>query len=79
MKDIKVKDIVIIGGGSSGWMAALFLLKRKEYNITVIESKKISTIGVGESTQPAVSAFLNFAGYQQTCLLYTSPSPRDRG
>ena len=40
MKDIKVKDIVIIGGGTSGWMAALFLLKREGYNITVIESKR---------------------------------------
>ena len=59
MKDIKVKDIVIIGGGTSGWMAALFLLKREGYNITVIESKKIPTIGVGESTQPSVSAFSN--------------------
>ena len=66
MKDIKVKDIVIIGGGTSGWMAALFLLKREGYNITVIESKKIPTIGVGESTQPSVSAFFEFAGYKQT-------------
>ena len=66
MKDIKVKDIVIIGGGTSGWLAAIFLIKREVYNITVIESKKIPTIGVGESIQPAVTAFLNFAGYQPT-------------
>ena len=62
MRDIKVKDIVIIGGGTSGWLAAIFLIKREVYNITVIESKKIPTIGVGECIQPAVTAFLYFAG-----------------
>lgn len=65
MKDIKIKDIVIVGGGAAGWLAASFLVKRK-YNITLIESKKISAIGVGESIQPAVSGFLYFAGYDQT-------------
>mgnify|MGYP006150539335 FL=1 len=65
MKDIKIKDIVIVGGGTAGWLAAIFLLKRR-YNVTVIESKKIPTIGVGESIQPAVTAFLDFAGYQPT-------------
>ena len=38
MRDIKIKDIVIVGGGTAGWMAAIFLVKR-QYNITVIESK----------------------------------------
>jgi len=65
MRDIKIKNIIIVGGGTSGWMAAIFLVRR-QYNITVIESKKTSVIGVGESIQPAVTAFLDFAGYQPT-------------
>ena len=51
MRNIKVNDIVIIGGGSSGWLSAIYLLKKfKNLNVTLIESAKISTIGVGEST-----------------------------
>ena len=34
MRDIKIKDIVIVGGGAAGWLAACFLIKRK-YNITI--------------------------------------------
>jgi tryptophan halogenase len=65
MRDIKIKDIVIVGGGAAGWLAAIFLIKRK-YNVTLIESKHIPSIGVGESIQPAVSGFLDFSGYNQT-------------
>ena len=64
MRNIKVNDIVIIGGGSSGWLSAIYLLKKfKHLNVTLIESAKISTIGVGESTQPSVVSFLLDAGY----------------
>ena len=67
MRNIKINDIVIIGGGSSGWLTALFFLKTfKHFNVTLIESDKISHIGVGESIQPSVSAFLLEAGYKQT-------------
>ena len=59
MRNIKVNDIVIVGGGSSGWLSAIYLLKTFEHlNITLIESDKISTVGVGESTQPSVTSFL---------------------
>jgi len=67
MRNIQVNNIVIVGGGSSGWLTAIFLLRfNSSLNVTLIESDKISHIGVGESTQPAVSNFLNFIGYPQT-------------
>jgi tryptophan 6-halogenase len=67
MRNIKVSDIVIVGGGSSGWLSAIYLLKRfKDLNVTLIESAKISTIGVGESIQPSVTSFLLDIGYKST-------------
>ena len=47
----KIENIVIVGGGSAGWMTAATLIKTfPDKSITVIESPNISTIGVGEST-----------------------------
>jgi len=43
--------IIIVGGGSAGWMTASTLIKTfPDKDITVIESPKYPTIGVGEST-----------------------------
>jgi tryptophan halogenase len=45
-------NIVIVGGGTAGWLAALFASKYRpgEHNITVVDSSEIGIIGVGEST-----------------------------
>jgi len=46
-----IKKIIIVGGGSAGWMTAATLESQfPTYNISLIESKNIATIGVGEST-----------------------------
>ena len=46
-----INSIVIVGGGSAGWMSAATLIKAfPDKKITVIESSSIPTVGVGEST-----------------------------
>ena len=63
-----IKDIVIVGGGFSGYMTGL-LIKHAfgtdlwpELTITVIESSSIGTVGVGESTAQNVPILLNKVG-----------------
>ena len=43
--------IVIVGGGTAGWLAALMISKiRPEHSVTCIESSKIGIIGAGEGS-----------------------------
>lgn len=60
---MKVNDIVIVGGGSAGWMSAAALIRAyPEKNITVIESPNVPTIGVGESTYDGIQHYVNYLG-----------------
>ncbi len=57
--------IVILGGGTAGWMTACFLAhhwRDKNVAITVIESPEIGIIGVGEGSTPQLKAFFSHLG-----------------
>src|SRR5215212_10650910 len=62
-----IKKIVIVGGGSAGWMTAAYLSKalEEDVQIVVVESSNISTVGVGEATFSTLKLFLDFLGLEE--------------
>lgn len=69
MRELKpIKNVVIVGGGTAGWMTAAYLWKAFGQNvtITVLEAPTIPKIGVGEATVPNLQKVLfDFLGIPQ--------------
>ncbi|PKM17916.1 MAG: tryptophan halogenase [Gammaproteobacteria bacterium HGW-Gammaproteobacteria-15] len=59
MTNHTVKQVLIVGGGTAGWMTAAMLSKLMgpQLSIRLIESDAIGTVGVGEATIPAIQHF----------------------
>src|SRR4029079_14796572 len=62
-----VKKVVIAGGGTAGWVAAMALSKQfgQLLDITLVESEEIGTVGVGESTVPPITTFHRVLGIDE--------------
>ena len=57
----RLERIVIVGGGSAGWMAAIYLnryMRRMNGKVVLVESPTLGTIGVGEATIPSLVNFV---------------------
>ncbi|MFJ3725168.1 tryptophan halogenase family protein [Streptomyces sp. NPDC090045] len=59
-----ISRVVIVGGGTAGWMTATYLKAAlgDRIHVTLVESENVSTIGVGEATFSTVRHFFEFLG-----------------
>jgi len=70
-----VENIVIVGGGTAGWLAAGVIaarhqgrIQRGTFSVTLIESPNVPIIGVGEGTWPTLRTTLEKMGVSETDL-----------
>lgn len=67
-----IKKMVIVGGGTSGWIAASMLayhFKSAVCEIEVVESDDVATIGIGESTIPPVVRLIQNLGIDEQAFI----------
>ena len=66
-----IKTVVIVGGGTAGWMTAAALSKACGTQVTIklIEAEDISPVGVGESTIPMIRLFNQLLGVDENAFM----------
>lgn len=67
----KIETVVIVGGGTAGWITAALLIKvlGNAVRIRLVESEQIGTIGVGEATIPPILTLNNALGLDEADFL----------
>jgi tryptophan 7-halogenase len=62
-----IQQVVIVGGGTAGWLSACVLAARRpDLSVTLVEAPNIPTIGVGEGTWPTMRETLATIGIPET-------------
>jgi tryptophan 7-halogenase len=75
-------DILIVGGGTAGWLTAAYLAKHLRdsgVRITLVESADIGTIGVGEGTFPTIARTLAILGADEAQFMRESSAAFKQG
>jgi hypothetical protein len=65
-----IRDIVVVGGGSAGWLsAAIIASEHRHLRVTLVESPGVPPIGVGEGTWPSMRDTLHRVGVSESDFL----------